>query len=423
MTLTMPKLSPTQESGTIVKWHKKEGDKIKEGDLLFEVATDKATVEYNAIDEGFLRKILVQEGVHAVINAPVAILTKTQDENIAGYTPGEVVSPPPREEIKTTAPKETKLSPSPPVTFAEPVFPPEPPLEKYTFPWPTEPQGRPATSPLAKRLAQERNIDLTSVKGSGPGGRIMSHDLDLSQPEAVVTFARTKMPTIPPGTYEEIPMSPMRQAIAKRLQGSKTFIPHFYVQHEVNAGKLVFLREELKASGIHVTYNDLIIRAAALALRTHPNINSGYFSGKILKFKTIDICVAVTVEGGLLTPIIRHADYKNLGQISEEIRLLVKRAKGGDLKPEEYKGGSFTISNLGMYGITDFQAVINPPQAAILAIGSILDRPIVQEGKVVPGKVLFLSLSSDHRVVDGADAAAFLVTIKKYLESPSVLLI
>jgi pyruvate dehydrogenase E2 component (dihydrolipoamide acetyltransferase) len=217
----------------------------------------------------------------------------------------------------------------------------------------------------------------------------------------------------------------MRKAIGRRLQESKTFIPHFYVTQEIDAEPMVRIREELKKQGVRVTFNDFIMRATALTLRQHPEVNSGFdtVNNAIIRFKTIDISLAVSMEAGLITPIIRHADYKNLGQISSEVRALAKRARAGKLAREEYAGGSFTISNLGMFGVRDFIAVINPPQAAILAVGGIQDKPVVKEGQVVPGKVLSVTLSADHRVVDGVDSARFLATLQGLLESPSALLI
>jgi pyruvate dehydrogenase E2 component (dihydrolipoamide acetyltransferase) len=425
-TITMPKLTPTMEEGTIAVWHKKEGDAVKSDELLMEVATDKATVEYNALDAGFLRKILVPEGDSASVNQPVAIFTTKKDESIEGYAPeGDAPAEEPEEE--DVAPTE-KIVAKPAASksgLAQPAFVPEPPLEDYEFEWPTGTPERIFASPLAKRLAQEKNIDLSAIKGTGPGGRIMKRDLDLAIPGTTfVSFGGSGAPSAAPGSFVEEAMTPMRKAIGERLQASKTFIPHFYVQQEVNAGSLVDAREQLKKFNIKVTYNDFIVRACALALKQHPTINSGFNSadGKIIRFQTIDICIAVSIEGGLLTPIVRHADLKNLGQISGEVKSLAKRAHQGKLAAEEYKGGSFTISNLGMFGISDFQAVINPPQAAILAVGGMKDRPIVEDGEIVPGKVMVLSLSSDHRVVDGADAAQFLNTVRDLLENPSTLL-
>ena len=420
--LTMPKLSPTMEGGTIVKWHKKEGDTVKEGDLLFEVATDKATVEHNALDGGILRKIIVAEGASANVNEAVAILSESADDNIDEFLK-------PTQEKQATPQEETKQedAPKPQIATASfKTFGPEAPLDNYTYEFPTSPfEGRTFASPLAKRLAKEKGIDLKTVKGTGPNERIMSRDLDLGQPDKAVTFGRNEKPTIPPGTFEEIPLTPMRKAIGEKLQASKMTVPHFYIQQDIHCAALVETREQLKASGIKLTFNDFIVRATALALREHPEMNRGFNSknNTIIDFKTIDIAIAVAIPDGLITPIIRHTDFKDLGQISTEVKQLATLAQDGKLAEHQYKGGSFTISNLGRFDIHDFQAVINPPQAAILAIGSIQDRPIIHKSKVVPGKVMTLSLSSDHRVIDGALAAQFLKTVQKYLENPLLLLL
>lgn len=425
-TLTMPKLSPTMEAGNIVKWHKKEGDAVKEGDLLFEVATDKATVEHNALDEGFLRKILVPEGSEATVNQAVAIFTETANESIEGYEPeGAAAAPEKREEKPTETATEAAKPAAAATGLSQPAFVPEPPPENYRFAFPTgRPGERIAASPLARKLAQESGIDLASVKGSGPNGRIMSRDLK-NAPKGTAQFGTNAMPTKPAGNYVEEPLSPMRKAIGSRLQASKTFIPHFYLQVEVDASAMMQTREQLKSGGVKVTFNDFIVRACAIALKEFPVINSGFNSENqtIIRFETIDIAIAVTIDAGLITPIVRHADHKNISQLSQEVRELATRAKEGKLDPEEYRGGSFTISNLGMFGIHDFQAVINPPQAAILAVGGILDKPVVKNGSVVPGKILPLSLSADHRVIDGADSAQFMRRVQEILENPSLLLI
>ncbi len=430
-TLTMPKLSPTMEEGTIAKWRKKEGDYVKAGDVLFEVATDKATVEHSALDEGFLRKILIQEGQSAIVNQPVAVFTEKKEESIEGYKPeGELPKAAPAKPTEApVSPKEAAPAPTKPATagaMAQPAFVPEPPLAKYAFSG-TEGDmvGRIVASPLAKKIAREKGIDLTTVKGTGPHGRIMSRDLDLGQPAGSVTFGRREAPTVTPGTFEEIPLSHIRKIIGQRLQESKTFIPHFYTTQEILADKMVCLRAELATVGLKVSYNDFVLRASALALREHPNVNSGFNSvnQSLIRFKTIDISVAVSVSTGLITPIIRHADFKNLGQLSSEMRVLASKAKAGKLMREEYTGGSFTVSNMGMFGISEFVAIINPPQAAILAVGGIEDRAVVKEGQIVPGKTMRVTLSADHRVLDGADAAKFLKTLQKYLENPSLLLL
>ena len=311
--------------------------------------------------------------------------------------------------------------------MAQPAFVPEPPLKGYDFGVAgATVQGRLLASPLARKLAKEKGIDLTTVKGTGAGHRIMSRDLDLGQPEAIVAFGSVhEAPTVQPGTYEEEALTPMRKIIGQRLQESKTFIPHFYVIQDVRADALYAIREQLKNVGVKATFNDFVVRAIALALRNHPVVNSGFNSvnNTIIHFKTIDISIAVSVGGGLITPIVRHADYKNIGELSAEIKTLATRARAGKLEKHEYTGGSFTISNLGMYGISEFSAIINPPQAAILAVGGIEDKPVVEDGKVVPGKVLRLTLSADHRVIDGAAGAEFMKTLQKYLENPAMLLL
>lgn len=427
-TVTMPKLSPTMEEGSIAKWHKKEGDKVNSGDLLLEVATDKATVEYNALDEGYLRKILVQNGGNAIVNQPIAIFTESANESIEGYKP-EGAQPAAAPVAAKEAEKKQEEAPktaAPVASMQQPAFVPEQPLEHYQFEFPTgEPPKRIPASPLAKKIAKEKGLDISSVKGTGPGGRITSHDLDLAQPSQTVSFTHRKLPDTAPGTYEEVALSPMRKVIAQRLQQAKTYIPHIYVRQEIDAEPLFLAREQLKNGNVKVTFNDFVIRACALALKEHPNINSGFNSTNqsVILFKTVDIAVAVTVEGGLITPIVRHADYKNLGEISVEVKELAIRAKLGKLKPEEYKGGSFTISNMGMFGISDFAAIINPPQSCILAIGGIEEVPRVKNGQVVVGKRMNLVLSADHRVVDGAEAAKFIKTVQKILENPALLLV
>jgi pyruvate dehydrogenase E2 component (dihydrolipoamide acetyltransferase) len=422
--LTMPKLSPTMEEGVIAKWHVSEGDRVESGDLLFEVSTDKATVEHNALDEGYLKKIVVKDGDAAEVGDTVAIFTESEDESIEGFGEEEKKEEVPEEkEEKEEKPKKEKASGP---GMAQPSFVPLPPLEDYEFEFPTDTlETRIKASPLARKLAKEKNLDLTTIKGSGPGGRIMERDLEMAQPSAITSFAHREKPKIPPGTYEEVPMTPMRKTIGKRLQEAKTFIPHYYVNQRIDAENLVALREQLKAAGIKLTYNDFVIRACALALREHMDVNTGYNSenSSIVHFKTIDISVAVAIEDGLITPIIRHADYKTLGEISVEVKELTSRAKRGKLAPEEYQGGSFTVSNMGMYGIANFQAIINPPQSCILAIGGILDQPVVKDGQVVPGKTMDVTISADHRIVDGALSSEFLRTLKKILENPVMLIL
>lgn len=427
-TLTMPKLSPTMEMGTIVKWHKKIGEHINSGEVILDIASDKATLEFEMLDSGWLRAILLPEGKEGVVNAPLAIFTEEENESIEGYAPEGTIAPP-----------ETAAQPkaAPPAKSALPTLQPETkaevkssqPTQSITQPAPsttqatvqTENKGRLLASPLAKRLAREQGLDLTSLKGTGPNGRIMKRDLANAR-QVAGRSARAK-PQFPAGTFEEVDLSPMRKVIAQRLQEAKSTIPHFYVQQAVNVESLILVREQLKAFEVNVTFNDLIIKAVALALREHPEVNSGFNAAKnvLIRYKTVDISVAVSIEGGLITPIVTHADLKSVSEISAEVRELAKRAKEGKLQPHEYQGGSFTLSNMGMYGVTDFQAIINPPQAAILAVSGISDSPVIKNGVVVPGKLLNITLSVDHRAIDGAAAAKYIKSLQKYLENPTIL--
>lgn len=370
------------ESGVIAKWHKKVGDLVNPGDLIMEVSTDKATVEHNALDGGYLREIIVPEGGEAKVNEPIALLTETADAKI--------------EAPKTAAPTVEAVKPVPVATITTPA----------------SKEARIKASPLAKKIAEQENIDLSRISGTGPSGRIVKRDL-----------ASTK-PALPTAVTEE-PLSPIRKVIAKRLQEAKNTIPHFYVTVEVYADSLVHFREQLSHSGYKVSFNDLVVKAAALALRSHPQINSGFNDKNqtIIRYPSIDISVAVQVDSGLITPIVTRADHKTLSDISAEIRELARKAKENKLRPEEFQGGSFTVSNLGMYGASEFQAIINPPQAAILAVSAILDKPIVKNGKIEPGKILNLTLSVDHRVIDGVAASEYLNTLRKLLENPIALVI
>lgn len=434
-TLFMPKLTPTMESGMLVKWHKKEGDQVSADDLLFEVATDKATVEYNALDAGWIAKILVPEGQDTAVNQPVAILTEKKGESIEGYTPEKVSGEPLMEGIAASPSKKAETSkPVAEETVALPKESVQAKQQKSNFtPSPPAPLiSKPASladkrllaSPLAKRLADEQGLDLTSLKGSGPNGRIMSRDL-INAKKSGMARAEKILPDIAPGTYIEETLSPMRKVISQRLQESKSSIPHFYVQQSIDAEALVSFRDQLKALDHPISFNDCVIKACALALRKYPVVNSGFNSSNqtFIHYQTVDVAVAVSIPGGLITPIIRFADYKDLVEISNEIKDLAKRAKAGKLETHEYQGGSFTVSNLGMYGITNFQAIINPPQAAILAVGGIIETPVVKNGLVSPGKVMNVTLSVDHRVVDGVAAAEFLKIVQKFLENPVSLLI
>lgn len=398
-TVTMPKLSPTMEEGSIARWLKNEGEYVEAGDAFIEIVTDKSTVEHAALDAGWLRKILVQKNQTAQVNQAIAVFTEQENENIEEYQPEG--SSPTQEHVsiqqETQPDLHTKIAPS-------------------------EPTTRIKASPLARKLAKKQGLNLSFIQGSGPEGRIMSRDLSRAPSS---TMAREESAKVAAGTFEEESLSAMRKVIAQRLQDAKSSIPHFYCTQEVRFDKIVSLREELISLGIKVSFNDFILRATALALREHPHVNSGFnpTSRMIMRFKTIDIAIAVSIPDGLITPIIHFADYKSLVELSKEVKSLAAKAQANKLKQEEYIGGSFTVSNLGMYGISEFVAIINPPQAAILAVGGIEEKPIVVDKKIEIGKTLKLNLSADHRVLDGIDAAKFLKTLQKYLEAPAALLL
>ncbi|MBA3239038.1 MAG: pyruvate dehydrogenase complex dihydrolipoamide acetyltransferase [Parachlamydiaceae bacterium] len=437
-TFTMPKLSPTMEVGTLVKWHKKVGEYVNAGDPIVEIATDKATVEHEVLDAGWLRLILLEEGKEAHVNAPLAVLSEEQNESIEGYVPEGTISGATATVVADNA-AATPASTTPPSPEAEPKPVPSTPAPIATAPAvapdtnKTEKQstnstsqpasaGRIFASPLAKKLAQDQGIELARVKGTGPGGRIMKKDLSQASSNK---FPKQHTPKLAAGTHEEVTLTPIRKIIAQRLQEAKSTIPHFYVRQAVDVEPLIALRSQLKNYELDLTFNDLIIKAIALTLKDHPDVNCGFDATKkvLLSYKTIDISIAVSIEGGLITPIITHADIKSLEEISAEVKSLAKRAKEGKLEPHEYQGGSFTLSNMGMYGITDFQAIINPPQAAILAVSGITDTPVVKNGQVVAGKLLNITLSVDHRAIDGVAASRFIKALQRRIENPASLLL
>lgn len=413
--VTMPALSPTMEEGIISSWLVKEGDKVLDGDALCEIATDKSTVEFQAIDGGYIRKIITPEGGSAKVNSPIAVITQTPDEDISSLT----LSVEKKKEEVGVLVEDVKTKASPSTGMNVMTFSPPPPRDKV------RPIVKPSlhASPLAKKIASEKGLNISSVKGSGPSGRIIAKDLDLAAKETIST--RRDSYLYPDGTFEEIALTPVRKIIGDRLQASKMTIPHYVISQTVNMTKIMALRSDLKDLEVKVTFNDFVVRAAALALKKHPNINMGYDSAKnvLIQYKTIDISLAVSVPDGLITPILWQADYMSLSEISAEAKKLALKAKQGTLEPREYQGGSFTISNLGMFGVTSFQAVINPPQAAILGVGGISEMAISVDGKITSGHVMNISVSMDHRVIDGAEGAQFLNTLKALLENPVSLVI
>lgn len=425
----MPKLSPTMEQGTIVRWHVKEGDTITPSQVVIEVATDKATVEHQLIDGGILRRILVKEGSEAFVNQPIAIMSARADDSIEALLAQveekkKTISVPVVENSNVESLKESSSASSQSGSVLKgPRFTPFGVIKEESK---QDDEGL-KSSPYARKIACEKGVDLSSVKGSGPGGRVVAQDVEGASPLNAwkVGFDSKSKPSLATGSFEYESMSPMRRVIATRLQESKTFIPHFYVSLSLEASALSNLQAELKSHGFKISINDLIVKACSLALRKNPKVNSGFdtVENKIIRFQTVDICIAVALAEGLITPVVYQADYKRVSEISKEVKSLVARAQKGELKPQEYQGGSFTVSNLGMFAIDRFSAILNPPQAAILAVGAIQDKPVVKNGAVVAGKVLELTLSVDHRVIDGADAARFLSDLKILLEAPSILLV
>ncbi|MDD2878401.1 MAG: pyruvate dehydrogenase complex dihydrolipoamide acetyltransferase [Acidiphilium sp.] len=415
--ILMPALSPTMTEGTLAKWLKQEGDTIKSGDVIAEIETDKATMEVEAVDEGVLGKILVAAGTEGVaVNAPIAVLVD------AG------------EAVPSAAPKPEALAPKA-ATEATPA--PAPRTESKPNSHDTTDQGeRIVASPLARRMAQQAGLDLAGITGSGPNGRIVKADIDAARgkppapaPMAAPAAAAPK-PVDITAPHDAIPHSSMRKIIAKRLQAAKQAIPHFYLTMDVELDALLKLRADLNGQSpkdgpgtFKLSVNDLIIKASAIALRRVPAANASFTDDAMIRYHDVDISVAVAIPDGLITPIIRKADQKGLAAISNEMKDLAARAKLGKLKPEEFQGGSFSISNLGMYGITSFSAIINPPQGAIIAIGAGEKRPIVRGGELAIATVMTVTLSCDHRVVDGAIGAEFLAAFKAIVEQPLSLML
>lgn len=411
--IEMPKLSDTMESGTLVSWKKQEGDPISPGEVIAEIESDKATMELEAFDAGFLRRILVKVGDPAPIGGALAIISETPDEDIstllAGGRPGTPDAAPP----KAAEPQS--------ITASAPKSPDAQPPSASSAP------GRISASPLAARMAQEAGLDLSQIPGSGPEGRIVKRDIERAQAEGMVSTRPVGMiPAAPLEKighpeleYEDIPNSSMRRVIAQRLTESTSQIPHYYVTIEIDMRQATGLRKQLNAlEGVKISLNDFVIKAAALALEKHPLVNASFQGSHIRVYHRIDMGVAVAMPEGLITPVIRNANRKGLRQISQEARGLAERARNKQLRSEEYSGSTFTVSNLGMLGVKHFTAVINPPEAAILAVGATRETPVVENGQITIGQRMEVTMSSDHRVIDGAQSARFLETFKYYLENP-----
>lgn len=419
--ITMPKLSDTMLEGTLVKWLKKTGDKIETGDVLAEVETDKATMEMESFDDGVLTDIIVPEGGVVKVGEIIAMLNG--DGNAAAAKASAPAAKPSESAAKAPAPKAASPQSASPAT-------PKPRAAGSET-------SQVKASPLAKKLAIERGVDLSGVTGSGPGGRIVAGDVPEkgSAPAAIATSAPRAVlsPAAPievpaSAADKRVPLSGMRRTIAERLLASKTQIPHFYLSLEIDAAPLSRLRADInaaaEASGSpKVTVNDFVLLATARAAAQHQKINSAFAGDAVIEYQTVNLSVAIAVDDGLITPVLRDAQKLTLREISAAVKDLAVRARAKKLKPEDYQGGTVTVSNLGAFGVESFYAIINPPQAAILAVGTIVKKPVVNaQDQIVVGQRMSLGLSGDHRVVDGAAGAAFLATLKKSLESPATLL-
>jgi len=428
--ILMPALSPTMEEGTLAKWLVKEGDTVSSGDVMCEIETDKATMEFEAVDEGTIGKILIADGSEGVkVNTPIAVLL---EDGESADDIGEASAP--------AAPPAASSSASPEA----------PASAASAAPAPAAPKGadgsRIFATPLARRIAADKGLDLASVTGSGPHGRIVKADVEglsaSDQPKAVASAAPAAAPKAAPAAgpstdvvirmyegreFEEVSLDGMRKTIAARLTEAKQSIPHFYLRRDIELDALMKFRadlnKQLEARGVKLSVNDFIIKACALALQSVPDANAVWAGDRMLKLKPSDVAVAVAIEGGLFTPVLRDAEMKSLSALSAEMKDLAGRARDRKLAPHEYQGGSFAISNLGMFGIDNFDAVINPPHGAILAVGAGVKKPIVgKDGDVAVATVMSVTLSVDHRVIDGALGAQLLTAIKENLENPMTML-
>ncbi|BAK83166.1 pyruvate dehydrogenase complex dihydrolipoamide acetyltransferase [Komagataeibacter medellinensis] len=418
--ILMPALSPTMKEGTLARWLKAEGDAIAAGDVIAEIETDKATMEVEAVDEGVLGRILIGEGTDGIaVNTPIAILV-AEGESV----PDAPAAP-------ATAPAMAAPAPVP----AQAVPTPQAPAASAA---PMAKGARVFASPLARRIAAQTGIDLATLRGSGPNGRIVRRDVEQARQTPAATPAATvaqaapaAAPAAPAGAaYDSVPHSGMRKVIARRLTEAKSTIPHFYVEMDVELDALLALRSQLNAAApdegpgaYKISVNDMLVKAAAVTLRRVPQVNVSYTDDAVLAYHDVDISVAVSIPDGLITPIVRAADTKGLRQISLETRDLVARARTGKLKPEEFQGGTFSISNMGMYGVKAFSAILNPPQAAILAIAAGERRAVVKGSEIVIATVMTVTLSVDHRVVDGALAAQWLSAFRTVVENPMSLVV
>jgi pyruvate dehydrogenase E2 component (dihydrolipoamide acetyltransferase) len=432
--ILMPALSPTMTEGKLAKWHVKVGDEVKSGQVICEIETDKATMEVEAVDEGKIGQIVVPEGEEGVkVNAVIAILLEEGETEVKG-APSPPAAP-------AAAPKaEAPVAPSPAQAAPAPKpAAPAPASKPAAQPSPAPSGQRIFASPLAKRIAADKGVDLASLKGSGPNGRIVKADVESAKPGAPAAAPAAAPKAAPrpaapaaqpiftaPGD-QRIPHTAVRKVIARRMLESKQTVPHFYLTVEFEIDALLAARaainEVARKKDARVSVNDMVIKACAKALRDHPECNASWTEDEMIQYGAVDISVAVATDRGLITPIVRNADLKGVAQISIEMKDLAARAKTGKLKLDEFQGGGFTISNLGMFGVKEFAAIINPPQAMILAVGVGEERVVARKGEMVIRNMMSCTLAVDHRVVDGAMGAQFLQTLRAYVEQPAAMLV
>ena len=427
--IRMPKMSDTMEEGVIAGWLKKVGDEVKSGDILAEVETDKATMELESYDDGFLLHVGVKDGESVPVDGVIAIIGE-KGENIDDILKevsneqnnNEAVDA--KDEKEEIVDEDNPVEENLEVKEEDEVKNTEDKIEYINIDFSNE-SDRIKASPLAKKLASEKGVDISMVKGSGDGGRIIKEDIENFKHSENIPTKEVKLPEIySKESYEEIPVSQMRKTISKRLAESKFSAPHFYLTMEIDMDNCVEGRNKInETSDVKISFNDIIIKAAAVSLRKHPMVNASFLTDKIRVNNHIHIGVAVAVDEGLLVPVIRFADNKSLSHISTEVRNLAGKAKNKELQPSDWEGNTFTISNLGMFGIDEFTAIINPNDACILAVGGIKNTPVVKNGEIVPGNVMKVTLSCDHRIVDGAIGSAFLKTLKELIEDPIKILV
>ena len=413
--INMPRLSDTMEEGTLAKWFKKVGDSVKEGEILAEIETDKATMEFESFHDGVLLHIGIDEGSTAPVDSIIAVIG-SKGEDISSIIKGGSVA---EEEPKPVAEEEPK-----PVLEEEPkpVLEEEPKLEIKQVSLSNESTDRILISPLARKLADEKGIDIKLVKGSGDNGRIIKRDIDSYKPTNYSQFIQPR-PSVTESSNES-QNSTMRKAIAKRLSDSKFSAPHYYLNIECEMDNMISFRKQfVNTQNIKISFNDIIAKAVSLTLARHPKVNSRWYDEKIVFYDHVHLGVAVAVEDGLIVPVVKYANSKDLPEINSEIKDFAERAKNKKLTPAEIEGSTFTISNLGMFGIESFTSIINQPNSAILSIGAIIEKPIVKNGDIVVGNTMKLTLACDHRAVDGATGSLFLKTLKEYIENPVSILI